>query len=144
MGGKLQQCNVVLLRPWEVVPLVDYRVHRQFHILSDANVGGVDAGDVVLSEDERHRPLGKEGEGGDAVGGSDRPVCGNQGCRTAPGSLACALFSDFFFNAASSPVLPRKLMAAIHGYFPRWVKQFAERVHSGCVTSTQVTLVLPL
>ena len=98
MGGKLQQRNVVLLRPWEVVPLVDYRVHRQFHILSDANVGGVDAGDVVLSEDERHRPLGEEGEGGDAVGGSDRPVCGNQGCRTAPRSLPFTLFPDFFFH----------------------------------------------
>ena len=144
MGGKLQQSYVILQRSREVVSLVDDWIHCEFHVLSDANVGGVDAGDVVLSEDERHRPLGEEGEGGDAVGGSDRPVCGNQGCRTAPGSLACALFSDLFFNAASSPVLPRKLMAAIHGYFPRWVKQFAQRVHSGCVTSTQVTLVLPL
>ena len=144
MGGKLQQSYVILQRSREVVSLVDDWIHCEFHVLPDANVGGVDAGDVVLPEDERHRPLGEEGEGGDAVGGSDRPVCGNQGCLTAPGSLACALFSDFFFNAASSPVLPRKLMAAIHGYFPRWVKQFAGWVHSGCVTSTQVTLVLPL
>ena len=121
MGGQLQQRDVVLQRPWEVVALVDYRVHCQFHISSDPNVGGVDAGDVVLPEDERHRPLGEEGEGGDAMSCSDRPVCGNQCCRTAPGSLALTLFSDFFFHPASSPVLPRKLMAAIQGYFPRWV-----------------------
>ena len=120
MGGELQQRDVILQRPWEVVALVDNRVHRQLHISSDANVGGVDAGDVVLSEDERHRPLGEEGEGGDAMSCSDRPVCSDQCCCTAARSLAFTLFSHFFFHAASSPVLPRKLMAAIQGYFPRW------------------------
>ena len=88
MGGKLEQGNVVLQRPWEVVSLVDNRVHRQLHVLSDADVGGVDAGDVVLSEDERHRPLGEEGESGDAVSRSHRPVCSNQCRRAATGSMA--------------------------------------------------------
>ena len=88
VGCKLQQRDVILQRPWEVVPLVHNRVHCQLHISSDADVRGVDAGDVVLSEDEGHRPLGEEGEGGDAVSCSHRPVCRNQCSSATTGSLA--------------------------------------------------------
>ena len=107
MCGKLQQRDVILLRPREVVPLVYNRVHRQFHIFSNANVGGIDAGDVVLAEDDRHRPLGEEGEGGDTMSCSDRPVCGNQGCRASPRSLACTLFFSRFSFILLTCVSPK-------------------------------------
>ena len=88
MGGKLQQSYVILQRSREVVSLVDDWIHCEFHVLPDANVGGVDAGDVVLPEDERHRPLGEEGEGGNAMRSRHRPVGGNQCCRAPTRSLA--------------------------------------------------------
>ena len=99
MGGKLQQSYVILQRSREVVSLVDDWIHCEFHVLPDANVGGVDAGDVVLPEDERHRPLGEEGEGGDAVSRRHRPVRGDQRCRTTSRPLAWRIFHVYVYSA---------------------------------------------
>ena len=75
------------------------RVDRELHVLPDPDVGLVDAGDVVLTKDDGHRPLGEEGEGGDAVSRRHRPVRGDQRCRTTSRPLPWRILDVFVYSA---------------------------------------------